>query len=121
MPSSPCLFVKQKGGSISLVSIYVDDGEIATADEEERKQLMSFLYDRFHMKDLGVMKYFIGMEIQDGREPRTIQLHQKGYIEKMLQQYGMQDCRPVSTHMVMSDSIYEKGTAQELGARDRGV
>ena len=46
---------------------------------------MGFLCARFHMKDLGVMKYFIGMEIQDGKEPHTIQLHQKGYIERMLQ------------------------------------
>ena len=73
------------------------------------------------MKDLGVMKYFIGMEIQKGEEPNTIQLHQKGYIEKVLLQYGMQDCKPVSTPMIQSDSIYVRGTAQELKVQDRAV
>ena len=121
MPSSPCLFVKKKGDNISLVSIYVDDGGVATADEKERQQLMGFLCKRFQMKNLGVMKYFIGMEIHQGEVPRTIQLHQKGYIEKMLLQYGMQDCKPVSTPMVQSDSIYMKGNDQELGVQDRAL
>ena len=74
MLSSPCLFVKKKEDNISLVSMYVDDGGMATADEEERRQLMEFLCERFQMKDLGVMKYFIGMEIQKGDESNTIQL-----------------------------------------------
>ena len=101
MPSSPCLFVKEKEDNISLVSMYVDDGGMTTADEEERRQLIEFLRERFQMmKDLGVMKYFIGMEIQKGEEPNTIQLYQKGYIEKVLLQYNMRDCKPVDTPMV---------------------
>lgn len=37
MLSSPCLFVKRKGDSISLLSIYVDNSGLATPDEEEGK------------------------------------------------------------------------------------
>ena len=93
MPSSPCLFVKQKEDSISLVSMYVDDGGVATADEEERKQLMKFLCERFQMKDLGIMKYFIGMEIQEGEVPNTIQLHQRDTLKGC---YSSMVCRIVS-------------------------
>ena len=67
MPSSPCLFVKQKEDSISLVSMYVDDGGVATVDEEERKQLMKFLCERFQMKDLGVMKISLAWKFRKGR------------------------------------------------------
>lgn len=82
---------------------------------------MEFLCARFKMKDLGIMKYFIGRKIQEGEEPHIIQLHQRGYIEKVLLQYGMQDCKLVSTPMVQSDSLYIRSTAKELGVQDRAA
>ena len=67
------------------------------------------------------MRYFIGIEVEEGKEPRTVQLHQSAYVEKMLFQYGMQDCRPVSTPMVQSDTIYKKGDHQELSVEGRSL
>ena len=73
------------------------------------------------MKDLGVMKYFVGIEVEEGKEPRTVQLHQSAYVEKMLFQYSMQECRPVSPPMVQSDKICKRGDHQELSLEGRSL
>ena len=58
LPSSPCLFIKKGGGHTSLLSIYVDDGGLATSDEEERQRLMEFLCSKFKMVDFGSDELF---------------------------------------------------------------
>ena len=42
------------------------------------------------------------MEVIRDRPSRTIRLSQKGYLEKVLQEFGYEDCRPVSTPMETS-------------------
>ena len=61
------------------------------------------------------------MEVQQHAPSRTIRLHQQEYINKMLSQYHMQDCNPVATPMTQCDTIYVKGTSQELTAKERAL
>ena len=95
MKSSPCLSIKRKNDDVSLLSLYVDDGRFATSDADEKGKLMSFLAQRFSMKELGPLHYFIGMEVIDGVVSRTIRMHQNAFIVKMLRQYGMDQCSSV--------------------------
>lgn len=57
---------------------------MATLDEEGFRQRSNFLCATFGSKDLGVVKWTMGIDIQDGVETRTIQMHQKGYRERLL-------------------------------------
>ena len=49
------------------------------------------------MKDLGLMHYFLGLEIW--QKPREIFLSQGKYAVKILERFGMVDCKPVTTPM----------------------
>ena len=50
------------------------------------------------MKDLGIARKFLGMEIEYGSNG-SIKIHQNRYIQQLLARHGMQDCSPVTTPM----------------------
>ncbi|XP_063939719.1 uncharacterized mitochondrial protein AtMg00810-like [Daucus carota subsp. sativus] len=49
----------------------------------------------FEMTDLGLMSYYLGMEIQ--QKGNQIFVSQKGYAEKILKNFRMDNCQPTST------------------------
>ena len=51
------------------------------------------------MVDLGEAKQYLGMHIERNRDARTIYLNQTRYITKILERFGIQDCKGISTPM----------------------
>ncbi len=49
------------------------------------------------LKDLGALSYILGMEIKRDCAARTLEITQKAYVEKMLQRFQMEECKPVGT------------------------
>ena len=62
------LFIKRKGGKLTVLVIYVDDMIITRNDESERVALQRYLSMEFEMKDLGTLKYFLGIEVSKSKE-----------------------------------------------------
>jgi len=61
--SDHTLFLKRKGDLITYLIIYVDDMIITESDIEEIAQLRNNLFREFEIKDLGGLKYFLGIEV----------------------------------------------------------
>lgn len=57
------LFVKNSGASITLILVYVDDILICRNSPGEIQTIKVMLSNQFHMKDLGQVNYFLGLEI----------------------------------------------------------
>ena len=55
------------------------------------------------MSDLGEMQYFLGMQIQ--QTSAGISICQDKYIEDMLKRFIMQNCKPVSTPLVVGSKL----------------
>ena len=71
---------------------------IVTGDDpEERKALQEHLSHEFEMKDLGELKYFLGIEVS--RSKKGIFLSQRKYALDLLKETGMTECSPASTPM----------------------
>nr|GEX93040.1 LL-diaminopimelate aminotransferase, chloroplastic-like [Tanacetum cinerariifolium] len=61
--SDHTLFLKNRKNRVKCLIIYVDDMVITGNDEEEIKRLKEGLFIEFEMKDLGSLKYFLGIEV----------------------------------------------------------
>ena len=89
-------FKNDASGYFGMV-VYVDDIMIATSDKKKIDEFKSFLSEHFKFKDLGVPKYFLGLEIARGDE--GILVSQRKYAMDLLRDAGLLGCKPSSTPM----------------------
>ena len=61
--SDHTLFLKKQHGKITALIVYVDDMVVTGNDLGARKALQSYLLSEFETKDLGHLKYFLGIEV----------------------------------------------------------
>ncbi|MBW0497134.1 hypothetical protein O181_036849 [Austropuccinia psidii MF-1] len=54
----------------------------------------------FKMEDLGEIRYALGIEVSRDRKLKTISLYQELYVNKILAEFGMMDCKSVATPMI---------------------
>lgn len=96
--SDPCLYMKcDSEGARFLVAVYVDDIVLGGENEAELKSVKKRLSQRFEMKDLGPLHCFLGVKIVQDEASGSIWMGQPSYTEKILQKYGMAECKAVST------------------------
>jgi hypothetical protein len=79
------------------IAVYVDDLLIVGPSIAEIKKIKRSLRNRFQMTDLGPCSYYLGMSVRRDRQNRILYLSQEAYINKVLQELGMNDCTPIST------------------------
>ncbi|KAM8702491.1 hypothetical protein ACLKA7_001822 [Drosophila subpalustris] len=101
----PCVYLKKKGNGIIIVSLYVDDLIVATNDAQMLKNLKSELSSNFQMKDLGKLSYCLGIEFNQNKEKKSFSMSQPKYIEDLLKQFNMQDCKTTSTHKIVNRHV----------------
>jgi hypothetical protein len=86
--------VKKTDHGIVVIVIYVDD-LITTGDSDgDIFDLKKLLKQKFEMKDLGELHYFLGIEVI--QSPKGIWLLQRQYALNKLSEYGMTGCKPIS-------------------------
>ena len=92
------------------------DDIILTGDHvEETGNLKCFLTHEFEIKDLGNLKYFLGMEI--ARSKMGIAISQHKYVLDLLKQTMMLGCKPIDTPM---DYTTKLGTIKGSALMDKG-
>lgn len=106
------LFVKSERDSILIVSLYVDDliytGNSAAMMESFKESTMK----EFSMTDLGVMKYFLGVEVVQGEE--GIFITQQKYAKEILRRYGMEGCNSVKNPVVPGHKLTRAGSGEAV-------
>ena len=58
---------KHKKGKITILIVYVDDIILTGDDDEEMTRVKKGLTSEFEMKDLGKLRYFLGMEVASNK------------------------------------------------------
>jgi hypothetical protein len=93
-----CIYFQNfQNGSFIYLLLYVDDMLIASRDKSLIKKLKTQLSNEFDMKELGAAKKILGMEIRRDRQAGKLFLSQQKYIERVLDRFCMNNCKPVST------------------------
>jgi hypothetical protein len=86
--------VKKTDDGIIIIIIYVDDLIITGDNDVDISDLKKFLKQKFEMKDLGELCYFLDIEVI--QSPKRIWLLQRQYALNKLSEYGMTGCKPIS-------------------------
>ncbi|KAF5950166.1 hypothetical protein HYC85_012159 [Camellia sinensis] len=90
------MFIKHfNDGKIAILIVFVDDIILTGDNVTEMDRLKKSLALEFEIKDLGSLKYFLGMEV--ARSKMGIVVSQRKYILDLLKETGMSGCRPVDT------------------------
>ena len=97
--ADPCLYVRQREKTKILLALYVDDGLLASSNDLEAETFIEReLRGRFKITTK-TPSYFLGLELENGEEG-SIKVHQTAYTKKILEKYGMNNCKVVGTPII---------------------
>ena len=91
-------------GKILLI-VYVDDIIITGDDKQGLDDLKRYLQNSFRTKDLGKLRYFLGIEVARSKE--GISLSQRKYVLDILEETGLLGSKPVETPMDPNVKLYD--------------
>ncbi|KAL1192817.1 Retrovirus-related Pol polyprotein from transposon TNT 1-94 [Cardamine amara subsp. amara] len=99
------LFTYEKGGDRLHVLVYVDDLIVSGNSLEVVTTFKNYLSECFHMKDLGVLRYFLGIEVARG--PDGIYLCQRKYALDIIAETGLLGVKPVTFPLEQNHKLGE--------------
>jgi Reverse transcriptase (RNA-dependent DNA polymerase)/Integrase core domain/gag-polypeptide of LTR copia-type len=93
--------VTQRG--LVVILIYVDDLVITGSDLEGINDLKKHLKQEFDIKDLGILKYFLGIEV--ARSHKGLFLSQRKYVLDLLQETEKLGIKPANIPMEYGNKV----------------
>ena len=87
----PCVYFKNQNVDYVVLIVWVDDIIIASNNLNEIDLVKNSLKANYKMKDLGVLRWFLGIEFNVKKD--VITMCQNRYIEKIVSRFGMQYCK----------------------------
>ncbi|KAI9200725.1 hypothetical protein LWI28_012359 [Acer negundo] len=116
------LFTRTKGKSFTALLIYVEDLLITGNDSISIAETKTFLHSHFHLKDLGKLKYFLGIEFSASKN--GIFISQRKYALEIIKDAGLLGAAPINTPIERglklsdnSDLLKEPGQYRRLVGR----
>jgi uncharacterized protein (DUF2164 family) len=77
-----CSFEGKKKEKIHILVVYVDDIVLTNNDLTEMKKIKASLATEFEIKDLGELRYFLGIEVAQSK--KGVVLSQQKYVLDLL-------------------------------------
>lgn len=109
------LFIKHSAtGKVTALLVYVDNIIVTGNYEKEKHELKHKLMEEFEIKELGRLKYFLGIEVAYSRQ--GIFISQQKYVTDLLKEIGKTACKPISTPI---DSNHKLSEAKEEPTVDK--
>uniref|UniRef100_A0A2N9IFK3 Reverse transcriptase Ty1/copia-type domain-containing protein n=1 Tax=Fagus sylvatica TaxID=28930 RepID=A0A2N9IFK3_FAGSY len=91
------VLVRHSSTSIVVLIVYVDDIIISRSNSTGIADLKRYLGQHFHTKDLGTLRYFLGIEV--AHSSPGLYLSQRKYVLDLLSETGLLGARPADTPM----------------------
>ncbi len=81
------MYVAEVGDVKFFIVIYVDDLIWVCNDQKKLLQIKEDLSQKFEMKDLGELHFFLGMEVERNRDERFLHINQIKYLKEILKRF----------------------------------
>jgi hypothetical protein len=109
------LYVKIDISNILIIEAYVDHIIFGSDDDRMSKKFSQDILNEFEMSLPGKLTFFLGLQISQDDE--GIFISQTKYIKEILKKFGMEDCKPVSTPMVIDYKLSKDDEFKETYQR----
>ncbi|RVX02453.1 Retrovirus-related Pol polyprotein from transposon RE2 [Vitis vinifera] len=100
------LFTRIQGKSFTTLLIYVNDILITRNDSVSISIIKKFLHSQFRHKDLGDLKYFLGIEVSSSKN--GIFISQRKYALEIIKNAGLLGATPIDTPMKQGLKLFDK-------------
>ncbi|KAA0059661.1 Retrovirus-related Pol polyprotein from transposon TNT 1-94 [Cucumis melo var. makuwa] len=110
--SESTLYVKHNGTGILIVSLYVDDLLVTGNNVDHIQNFKWKMMKMFKMTDLGLMSYFLGIEIK--QRQGEVFICQKKYAKEILKKFKMDESKVVSTPMNQKEKLCKQDGAEKV-------
>ncbi len=94
----PCMYISGEDDKF-IITVYVDDMILAGSKTDAIENVKKKLSSKFDIKDLGELKYFLGMTVIQDNEKGTTWMGQPAFIERLLIKMKMENCNSTATPM----------------------
>uniref|UniRef100_A0A3Q7JDI9 Reverse transcriptase Ty1/copia-type domain-containing protein n=1 Tax=Solanum lycopersicum TaxID=4081 RepID=A0A3Q7JDI9_SOLLC len=91
------MFIKKDESGMVIILVYVDDLLVTGDSLRIVKETKEKLKQVFKMKDLGELRYFLGIEF--ARSDQGILMHQRKYTLELISKTGLSSSKPAATPM----------------------
>jgi len=112
--SEPCLFTRRDNGSLLMIALYTDDLRVAADNEAQLDAFETALGKAFPIKRANHIQ-FLGIQVDRSASDGSLLLHQRPYIESVIETFGFQDLKPATTPVIPNSKLFpvegEKDTA----------
>ena len=93
----------RNGSTFLYLLLYVDDIILTGNNPVAVTSLITALASTFKLKDLGPLRYFLGLQIDYGHD--YLFVHQPKYITDLLSKFNMTSCKAASTPFPISHKL----------------
>jgi len=93
--ANPSVYVAQVGDVKFFIVVYVDDLILVCNDQNKLLQIKEELSQKFEMKNLVELHFFLGMEVERNRDEQLLHINQIKYLKKILKCFRMEECKPI--------------------------
>ncbi len=90
----------QSESTFIILAVHVDDMLIISNSKSSLSKMKLDLSRHFKVKDLGKVKFLLGIQVICNRKSRTIKLSQQAYIDQLLKHFNLQDVKPSTTPLL---------------------
>lgn len=101
------LFIYRQQNTILLLLVYVDDVILTGNNPSLLKNLIVVLGQKFALKDLGPLNFFLGIEVT--RTPSGLILSQSKYIDDLLKRLNLTSLKLAPTPLVLGKHYSTSG------------
>ena len=110
----PCLYVSIDGDPV-IIAVYVDDILIAAVTDEKISEVKAAIAERFDVKDMGELSYFLGIKVVQDPTASTIWIGQPNYIESLISDFDMTNAKCCNTPINVGEKL-SKATEESIRA-----